>query len=241
MLESVPPRDQIRDIWRLVLSLVGLTLLMLGVAAALGHAAGIGLSGVLDDQYMVTGSRWASIVSNVGSMVWFATVAVCLFSAFILPGTDELRPWRRFLVWSALVTAMLGLDDYLAVHESADDVVTLFIGGDASRLMKDLLELLVFGAYGVAFVAYLVAFRGLIRRTQYIIIVLAFLFFAASLALDMAPHTWLTQTTRMSPDLLMAVEDGAKAIGIVLYATYFTRAAAAIIRQAARPWAGARP
>jgi hypothetical protein len=128
---------------------------------------------------------------------------------------------------------LLLVDDYLAIHEALDDVLVGFVGTDPPRVVKDALEVVVLGVYGIAFVVYVVSFRDLLRRTEYGLLVASAVFLAVSLAVDVVPHSWTMTTLGVPADLLLLVEEGAKAVGIVIYFAYYARTAGVVLRQLA--------
>ena len=105
---------------------------------------------------------------------------------------------------SGLLTLCLGLDDAFLIHEQ---VMPHF--GIRQRI--------VLTTYGCFTLGYLIFFRRLIiLETRYRLLVLALLFFATSLVLDVfEPFDYY----------LVLFEDGFKMVGIVTWTTYFVSVA----------------
>jgi hypothetical protein len=225
------PRHQLAELWPLLLGVAGLTLLVFSVGVVAAEVSGAGATAALSDFYSFTGSRLTSAISNVGVMVLTATAAICLFAAWLIWPHDNALPWRRFLVASALVTLMLAADDYFAIHEFMDDIASPIVGDDPSRAVKNVLEMGAFVVYGIVLVVYLVGFKAQLSQTEYAILALAFGLFGLSLVIDMAPASAIARSTGLPLAAFDLLEDGAKALGIAIYATYFVRAAGQVVRE----------
>ncbi|MDH3604741.1 MAG: hypothetical protein OEU26_34480, partial [Candidatus Tectomicrobia bacterium] len=69
---------------------------------------------------------------------------------------------------------------------------------------------------------YLVTFRTMILNTPYLLLILSFIFFAISIAIDIPDIPFYGQHL---------IEDGCKWLGIVSWATYFIRLCACYLRR----------
>jgi hypothetical protein len=151
---------------------------------------------------------YSGAVSQIGVAIWAMTVAICLFSAALV--SQKSSQAKVFLLASGAVTGMLLVDDMFLVHE-----------GVARRLFN-ISDRPVYAAYLIVLLSYLVLFRQSILRSDFLPLVLSFLFFAASLVVDV-------KLVKVEEQYLY--EDGLKFVGLVLWAAYFARLASQLVRQ----------
>jgi hypothetical protein len=142
---------------------------------------------------------YLGLLSNVGVLMWCAAAVICFFAATLTPD----RQMRLFLTCSGLLTALLGLDDFFVLHET---VFPVYLGVN---------ERIVVGFYGVATLAYLVAFRKTILQTDFILLLVAFFFFAWSLSLD---FRFMFRTPFDE-----VLDDGLKLVGVANWFAYYAR------------------
>lgn len=142
------------------------------------------------------------LLSNLGIVVLAASAGAAFVGRLALRGTaDRLRP---LLAWSAALSLALALDDLLLLHETA----TFLPWAGA----------LFVGAYGAAFVIFVVWFRAPIRQeldAGLLVITAAAL--AASAVVDVV----IEPPTQWS----VFIEDGAKLLGVVAWSAFVMRAA----------------
>jgi len=110
----------------------------------------------------------------------------------------------RYLLSSALLSAYLLFDDCFLFHQLG------------SRYLG-LSEKVLYTALGIAVSAYLIAFRRVIVRTNYAVLVLAIGFLTSSVAIDAILVPYL----RRPDDWMYFFEDGAKWLGIVSWCSYY--------------------
>jgi hypothetical protein len=206
--------------------LISSACLLLVAAASLLATQGPGVESLFLDVYELTGSRLTGLVSSVGVALLVASAAVCLFASRLLWPAR----WGRWLLGAGLLTALLALDDYLSIHELADDVLAPVIGDDAGRVVKNGLEAAVLGLYALAFVILVWRFRATVFSTEWLLLAIALAFMLLSLGLDFGPHTWLSATVGVSIAAQDVAEDTLKLLGIAFYATYFIRSSAQAVR-----------
>ena len=143
---------------------------------------------------------YTGFFSQIGIFFWIATATLCLFSASIKGSNQENLRLKRFLFISGLVTMLLCLDDIFLLHE----VVYPYMG---------IPEKVVYGIYGIVIISWGLKFNRIILQTDYILLLLAFFFFALSIFLDVFPI----------PDLNPFLwEDGFKMAGIISWFFYFS-------------------
>jgi hypothetical protein len=116
------------------------------------------------------------------------------------------------------------IDDLFQLHENFS---TLLFGVKANiaqtnRPLQHLLETIVFGIYGSLFALYIFYFRKLIYQTDLLVLILALLFFAISIVIDVLFEG-------MKGDFIL--EEGFKLLGIISLLTYYIRACYQTIKQ----------
>lgn len=160
---------------------------------------------MLRDAAAVTDTpAYIGIVSNLGLLLWAATAGICLFAAASQPHV------RRFWLYAGLLTMALLADDWLLLHENGFPV---YLG---------IPEKLVYALYGLATLGYVVRFRRLLLRAEYLVLLVAFGWFAASVGADafLDGVVWV-------PGFFLW-EDGAKLFGIVTWLVFHGRFAHAL-------------
>jgi hypothetical protein len=197
---------QVRAVARpLALALLGGVLVLL-LAVGLSTATGTPLESLLSDPARVAGhAPYIGFISNLGALLWCGATAVLLLGAAIVSRLGD-RGWARFLLFSALVTGMLLVDDFFMLHEKA------------SEIHWRLSEEVIFTFYGAVLAIYLARFRKHILSTEYIPLALAFFFMGLSLLVDR-----LDSTDGMPPAPFLLLEDGSKFLAIVCWLHYFAR------------------
>ncbi|CAA9358267.1 MAG: hypothetical protein AVDCRST_MAG68-4154 [uncultured Gemmatimonadetes bacterium] len=203
-------RERLRAALRVLLGgLVFAAAVMCGTAG-LYLAAGIPVAHLLKDPGALRPGPWyLGAVSYVGILLWCAAATVCLFTRGLLrePGHAELR---RFLLGSALLSALLGLDDLFMLH---DQVAPDYFGVS---------EKVIVLAYGAAALGYVVRFREMVERSPYFLLLVAGGFFALSVGVD---------AMDLDDGRILMVEDGAKLAGITAWLSYFAQCSADAIRE----------
>jgi hypothetical protein len=148
---------------------------------------------------------FSGILSNLGILLWCAAASICAFGAMILRNVKP-RDTFWFLLSSALLSAYLLFDDFFLFHE---DLASRYLGLD---------ENVVFVALGIAVSAYLIAFRRVILRTTFGVLLLALGFLATSVVIDaILDPLWLWRLG----DWEYFFEDGAKWLGIASWCSYY--------------------
>jgi hypothetical protein len=137
------------------------------------------------------------VTSNIGILLWCATAVICLFSRNLLR-QQGLHAEARFLLWAALMTIVLLVDDLFMVHEYIAPV----------HFHID--EKLILVTYACATGAYLLSHRRLILAANYHLLAAAMLLFTASMLVDIADgRGWWR-----------LAEDGCKILGIASWLGY---------------------
>ena len=150
----------------------------------------------LDPVQLITGlggNQFCGCLSNLGVLLWCSTAAGCLFSAAGLL-SDGRREEDYFLAYSGAITLILMIDDFLLFHKIV------------FPRMLGIPDELLFVSHFLAISFYLYRFKRIILRTDFILLVLAFVFLGVSFGADLLPF-------RIRGQFL--VEDGSKFLGIV--------------------------
>lgn len=162
-------------------------------------------------------SPYSGIVSTMGVMLWSAAAAVALaWSRWICPGTEAGAMLRH----AGLVTALLGLDDGLLLH---DEIVPALLPVRGVQYL--------FYAVYVALLGWLlVRHRRLVAQSEVWLLAAAGAGFAAAVAMDvLLPFRAADGSIN---EVQVCAEDLAKFAGITFWLGYLTSVAAAAV---ARP------
>jgi hypothetical protein len=151
----------------------------------------------------------AGVLSNLGILLWAAAAGICLFVAFSERGKLS-PPLARFFLFAGLLTAYLMLDDFFQIHE------------DLSPRYLHIRERYVYLSIALATAIYLWTNRGVILRSNWTLLALAFVFLGSSAMMD-------TLLLKIGKDALgdweFFWEDGFKWLGIVCWNAYHVLAA----------------
>ena len=141
------------------------------------------------------------LISNLGILLWAGTAAICVLASLVFNTRPQCRYLASFFLCGGLLSGWLALDDLYQIHERTPDPV----------------EVMIFAAYALFVLAYLVAFRRVIAASGSVLIGLSLAFFAVSVVVDslLAPGSLWQRVG----------EDGSKFMGIHLWAIFHLRAA----------------
>lgn len=143
-------------------------------------------------------------ISSLGILLWMATVAICFFTSTLLKTINETFSYR-FMLSSAILSSYLLIDDLFLLHEHSG---VLFKGS----------ELFIYALLGVSVFLYLIIFKSIILKTNYLVLILALFFLFASISIDsIQPFLW------GKGDLHAFLEDGTKWIGICFWCSYYAQ------------------
>ena len=149
-------------------------------------------------------SPFVGIISQIGILSWSMTASLCIFcSAIIYQKKDLSNNLAYFLGFFGFVTSILLLDDLLLLHE-------LIL-----PLLFKIPEEFVYLCYGSLIIWGLIRFKTVILQTEWIILLLSFLWFGCSIFIDsFSFYSYLK-------DLEYFLEDAFKLFGIVSWFYYF--------------------
>ncbi|MBI4780345.1 MAG: hypothetical protein HY785_03375 [Oscillatoriophycideae cyanobacterium NC_groundwater_1537_Pr4_S-0.65um_50_18] len=148
----------------------------------------------------------SGILSNLGILLWCAATSICLFSALTLWRVKSKRIFW-FLLSSALLSMYLLFDDFFLFHEV---LIARYLG---------LSEKIVYGVLGIAISSYLIVFRRVILRTDYVYLLLALGLLTSSVFIDAALERWIWQLDQW----MFLLEDGIKWLGIASWCSYYVQ------------------
>ena len=150
-------------------------------------------------------------LSQIGIVFWAGTATVCLFGFRLCSSVASYRSSRRFLLASALLTALLGVDDLFLFHE----VILPNLG---------ISEAVTFGVYGSLVALYFLRFYIVILKTNYIPLAVSLSFFLISILIDVG-------VLPLSAPYKDLCEDSAKLVGIVSWLVYYFEASRYIVHR----------
>lgn len=148
----------------------------------------------------------SGILSTLGILLWCVAASVTLFTAFILRHYEQAKSFK-FIFSSSLLSTYLMLDDAFLFHEQ---LAFKYFGID---------EKVVLFTLGIAVLAYLVSFRKIILKTNYIVLILAFGFLTVSVLTDGILDPWFWSLGHWE----YFIEDGAKWLGIASWCSYYVQ------------------
>ena len=148
------------------------------------------------------------IMSTLGVLMWIATAGVCLFAASVLWRALGWAPPTLFALAAGMLTAWLGLDDAFLFHENIAPKIGIP-------------QTVVLAAYVLLALAYVAVSARQILAADAVLFVLAGGFLAASLGIDIIFHS--------TDSFVVALEDGAKFIGIACWMMFHVTAMARLM------------
>jgi hypothetical protein len=211
-----------RQVWRILFFVyLAIGLMFVGVGILSQVVNGASLEFFLRD-IVATGKLpfFAGFISQLGGMLWCATVAVCFFSLLILRRqSSSLASSRSFLLQAGILTGVLLMDDIFLFHE---EVAPNYLHMGEKFVMATYLLL------GVAFVF---LNRNEILSSEYLLLLLALAMLGTSVFLDALPIDDLG-LRYFFKRLEIFLEDGFKFAGIATWLIYFVRYAVQKIESA---------
>lgn len=146
----------------------------------------------------------SGILSTLGILLWCVAAAVTLFTAFTMRHFGQSKTFK-FLLSSSLLSTYLMLDDAFLFHEA---LVTKYIGIDEKVFLLIL---------GMSVLIYLISFKQTILKTNYRVLILAFVFLTTSVLTDGILDPWFWSLGHWE----FFIEDGAKWLGIASWCSYY--------------------
>ncbi|QMS89520.1 hypothetical protein HUN01_18770 [Nostoc edaphicum CCNP1411] len=143
---------------------------------------------------------YLGLFSNIGILFWCSSASICLFSYILLKKDIRAKEYSSFFLFSGLLTSLLLFDDFFLIHES---------------VFPDYLhinEKIVYAGYIVLVLMFFLKFKTILKKTEFLILLSAFMFFGLSIVCD-----------NIFPNIPVAIEDTFKLVGITTWFTYFAR------------------
>jgi hypothetical protein len=167
-----------------------------------------------DPSAITESSPLHGILSNIGVLLWCAAASICYFSCKLIRSARGTNEIFRFLFFGGTLTVILLLDDFFMLHDwFFPEYLNVY-------------EKKVFAVYGILLLAYFVRFRRMIMETNFVLLLLALVFFALSILIDRLPQSFLP--------MHHIFEDGAKFLGIISWLGYFFNVSYASVNAACR-------
>jgi hypothetical protein len=150
---------------------------------------------------------YTGLLSNVGVLLWCTTSAICFFTFSVFKKIQANFKMRSFVLYSGLLTLMLLIDDLWMVHEE--------VAPNYLQIPEKLVYLFYFGA----FCLYFSKFFKVIFKTEFLPLILAFVWFGLSILVDKSEG--LNLAAGFNHEILYTIEDSFKLLGIVSWCVYF--------------------
>lgn len=158
-----------------------------------------------DPAYLADIHPFFGFISNVGILFWCSATVICLMGWRLLSRESKDQQQAHFFFFSAIYTALLMFDDLFLFHEM---VFPGYLG---------IGEKITVSAYGIILVAGLYYFKTEILNTPYQYLILALVFFALSVGVDIIQDSLETVMGKWR----ILIEDGFKLLGIFAWLSYF--------------------
>ena len=152
-----------------------------------------------DPQTTAEGPWYLGLASSLGIVGWSVAAALFAFGAAVVRSAGARDRQFATLAWAAALTVLLLLDDLLLIH---DDILYRAIGAEEP----------VLAVYGVVFLAWLLVYGSGVSGSARMPLALAVGWFGASVGVDLV---WNSDS-----EWRLVVEDGAKFVGIWLWAVF---------------------
>lgn len=200
---------QIKNLFPIFIRLYTPIVMLLFFVVFVSSKTGVSIKSFMNDPSAIARiNPFLGAVSNIGILFWCAAASICFFSFVLLRNSSIRNSLQNFLFASGFITTILLLDDLFLFHEENwNSRETLFPN------MYFLSEKVIYISYLLIILFYLVKFRRIILKTDFVLLLLAFLFFGISMSIDFFDISLLDYAI---------VEDGCKLFGIVSWFGYFS-------------------
>lgn len=188
---------------------VGVGTLLLTLVLLIWFQPFVPVENITRDPAVIAGHpAYYGALSNLGVLLWSASVTACLVGALVIRVTKGRSTAVGFFAAFGSLSFVLCLDDLFLLHEW---LLPVHLG---------LPETVTFAAYAIALLIMLLRFRKILIRTQPALLALSLLLFAISTAGDLTPLL-----ANLSDNDIYALEDGSKFLAIFVWFSYFLWAA----------------
>ena len=204
-----------RHPWRALIATLAAGVALLAASVAAARVTGRPLRAFLIDPAAELGSpAYTGVVSNVTVLVWWSAAVVACLSGLVLRRLDH--PSAAPLLLLAALSAAAGADDLFLGHEELIP----------SLGVPQKVVLIIFAA---AAASALWAIRDFLREGEWGMLVVAAPCFAFSLGVDALGE---------GSGIAYLLEDGAKLLGVIAWATFSVRSGWSALLAAAQPVTG---
>lgn len=168
----------------------------------------------------LNGTFYVGAFSNLGIILWTITATLCIFSATYLKRYDPDSRFRLFMLHAGILTTILLLDDTYMWHE---DMFPGYLG---------IKQYIIYAIYFVYTLYFLINFRKVIFKTEFIILLASLSLMSLSVLLDVLEDSekfsafLLKQTgikVAKDSEIETLLEDTFKGMGILTWLIYFAR------------------
>ncbi len=200
---------QIKNLFPVVIKLYTPIVILLCLVIFVSSITGVSINSFMNDPSAIAKiNPFLGVVSNIGILFWCAAASICFFSFALLKDSSIRNSWQNFLLASGFLTTILLLDDLFLFHEDNWNSRN-FLFPNTTFLS----EKVIYISYLVIILFYLAKFRRVILKTDFVLLLLAFLFFGISMSIDFFDISLLNYAI---------LEDGCKLFGIVSWFGYFS-------------------
>jgi hypothetical protein len=156
---------------------------------------------------------YTGFVSQLGALLWAASVTSCFLALFALKKLNSGSPQsRRFLLHAGLFSVFLMLDDMFLFHE---EIAPAYLSFGQKK---------VYLAYFLVVLAFLYFNRREILSSEYLLLLIAMAAFGLSIFLDVIEDTFFEELTgSLYETYEVLFEDGIKFIGIATWLAFYLR------------------
>jgi len=233
---SLPdPRSQLRVLWPTFLTVGGIMVafgMVILIVYATTHVNVHHL--VADPAEIAALPEYTGIYSHIGILTLWAAAVVAIVTSIVAARPQPHQLPAAFLRSLSALLALLAVDDLLMLHEWAGLLLSETSPAREQDWSRSQLEAVVFAVIGILWLLWLIRFRRVILRTDYLLLAAAILAFGASVAIDLGmyvfpsldPETLRWQTT------VAVLEEMAKLTGIILLFAYTVRMCMGVIHRA---------
>lgn len=196
-----------------LITLVAATVPLLGIAAAhLFWQAS--LPDMTRDVTAIAGIHpLTGILSSLGILLWWTSAAIYFFAAFVQRGHQG-AAGVGFLVYSGCLSAYLGFDDLFLIHEYL------------APIYLKVSERLVYVCIALATVVYLGRYRRILQGSTGLLLLLALMCLAGSVAID----TFLGPLFHPLAGWSFYIEDALKWLGICFWTAFCVTHSSGVLR-----------
>ncbi|MCU0390544.1 MAG: hypothetical protein MUE81_05465 [Thermoflexibacter sp.] len=203
-------KQRLKEVYTLpMLFLYALALLLLFVVFISSKTMDIDIAQFMGDMQQLGNLQFYSgIITNLGVFLWVVGGIVNFFT-FLVIGKYESNQQANYLLLSCLISFILAIDDFFMFHERW-----------AYRYFS-INEKYVLLSYMILIIYYLIAYRAIILKNNFVFLILSLGLFGFSVVADLSwEKVFGKESVHGIANFL--VEEGAKFLGLMTWAIYHT-------------------